>query len=296
MMERKPAMWLILAMLSLLILHDSAEGAPNTCARNPKLVKIPAGPFSMGSDRAERDYGYRIGSHAARRWRWFDNWELPRQRVALPEYFIDKNLTTQAEYRRFVWVSGHRAPFISPTDYKNQGYLVHPYASVRRYLWTKNKNGRPTYPKGLADHPVVLVSQSDAQAYCAWRGGKAPARYRLPTEAEWEKAARGAGARYFPWGNTFDTERLNYGYKMHGTTPVGAYPQGKSPYGVLDMAGNVFEWTSTPFSRSKTTMKGGGSWDDQPGITRAAARHGRDPKARHLLFGFRCVCVNHKTR
>ncbi len=246
----------------------------------------------MGSDRAERDYGYRIGSHAARRWHWFDNWELLRKRVILPEYFIDKNLTTQAEYRRFVWASGHRAPFISPENYKHQGYLVHSYESVRRYLWGKNKDGRPTYPKGQANHPVVLISQSDAQANCAWRGGKAPARYRLPTEAEWEKAARGADARYFPWGNTFDPERLNYGYKVQSTTPVGAYPKGKSPFGVLDMAGNVFEWTSTPFSKSKTTMKGGGSWDDQPGITRAAARHGRDPKAKHLLFGFRCVCVD----
>ena len=285
-------MWLILASLSLLTLQVSAEAASSTCVRDSRVIEIPTGAFSMGSDRAERDYGYRIGSHAARRWRWFDNWELLHKRVILPEYFIDKNLTTQAEYRRFVWASGHRAPFISPENYKHQGYLVHSYESVRRYLWGKNKDGRPTYPKGLANHPVVLISQSDAQAHCAWRNGKSPARYRLPTEAEWEKAARGVDARYFPWGNTFEPERLNYGYKVQSTTPVGAYPKGKSPFGVLDMAGNVFEWTSTPFSKSKATMKGGGSWDDQPGITRAAARHGRDPKAKHLLFGFRCVCVD----
>ena len=285
-------MWLILASLSLLTLQVSAEAASSTCVRDSRVIEIPTGAFSMGSDRAERDYGYRIGSHAARKWRWFDNWELLRKRVILPEYFIDKNLTTQAEYRRFVWASGHRAPFISPENYKHQGYLVHSYESVRRYLWGKNKDGRPTYPKGLANHPVVLISQSDAQAHCAWRNGKSPARYRLPTEAEWEKAARGVDARYFPWGNTFEPERLNYGYKVQSTTPVGAYPKGKSPFGVLDMAGNVFEWTSTPFSKSKATMKGGGSWDDQPGITRAAARHGRDPKAKHLLFGFRCVCVD----
>ena len=285
-------MWLILASLSLLTLQVSAEAASSTCVRDSRVIEIPAGAFSMGSDRAERDYGYRIGSHAARRWHWFDNWELLRKRVILPEYFIDKNLTTQAEYRRFVWAIGHRAPFISPKNYKHQGYLVHSYESVRRYLWGKNKDGRPTYPKGLANHPVVLISQSDAKAYCAWRAGKSTVRYRLPTEAEWEKAARGVDARYFPWGNTFDPERLNYGYKVQSTTPVGAYPKGKSPYGVLDMAGNVFEWTTTPFSKSKATMKGGGSWDDQPGITRAAARHGRDPKAKHLLFGFRCVCVD----
>lgn len=285
-------MWFILAILSLLTFHLSTDATSGACAKDSRVIKIPAGAFSMGSDRAEREYGYRIGSHAARRWRWFDNWELPRKRVALAEYFIDKNLTTQAEYRRFVWANGYHAPFISPEDYERQGYLVHPYASVHRYLWTRNKDGRPTYPKSLANHPVVLVSQSDAQAYCAWRGGESPARYRLPTEAEWEKAARGVDAKYFPWGNTFDPERLNYGYKVGATTPVGTYPKGKSPYGVLDMAGNVFEWTSTPFSKSRTTMKGGGSWDDQSGITRAAAHHGRNPKARHLLFGFRCVCVD----
>ncbi len=286
-------MWFVLVALSLLAFPVSAEAALHACGRDShKVVKIPEGPFWMGSDRAERDYAYRIGSRTARRWRWFDNWERQRKRVFLPAYFIDKNLTTHAEYRRFVWESGHRAPFISPKDYEHQGYLVHPYASVRRYLWIQGKNGRPTYPKTLKDHPVVLVSQSDAEAYCAWRGGKSRAQYRLPTESEWEKAARGADARYFPWGSVFAPERLNYGYKVRGTTPVGAYPKGASPYGVLDMAGNVFEWTSTPFSPSKATMKGGGSWDDQPGITRAAARHGRDPSTRHLLFGFRCVCSN----
>ena len=128
--QGKPLMWLILASLSLLTLQVSAEAASSTCVRDSRVIEIPTGAFSMGSDRAERDYGYRIGSHAARRWHWFDNWELPHKRVALPEYFIDKNLTTQAEYRRFVWASGHRAPFISPENYKHQGYLVHSYESV----------------------------------------------------------------------------------------------------------------------------------------------------------------------
>lgn len=285
-------MWFILVAFALLALPPAAAGAARGCAGDSGVVSIPAGAFWMGSDRAERDYGYRIGSRAARAGRWFDSWERPRRRVVLPAYFIDKNLATQAAYRRFVRASGHRAPFISAVDYQRQGYLVHPYASVRRYLWTEDEQGRPTHPEGLGRHPVVLVSRSDAEAYCAWRGGKSAGRYRLPTEAEWEKAARGADARYFPWGSAFDPGRLNHAYAAGGTTPAGAYPQGRSPYGVLDMAGNVFEWTSTPFSPSTATMKGGGSWDDQPGITRAAARHGRDPKARHLLFGFRCVCAN----
>lgn len=77
---------------------------------------------------------------------------------------------------------------------------------------------------------------------------------------------------------------------MGGTTEVGSYPRGASPYGCFDMAGNVFEWTSSEFPDGRAVMKGGGSWDDQPGICRAAARHGRNREARHILFGFRCVC------
>ncbi|MEE9256575.1 MAG: SUMF1/EgtB/PvdO family nonheme iron enzyme [bacterium] len=258
----------------------------------PDQIEIPAGPFWMGSDRAERDYGYRIGSAAARRGRWYDSWELPRRRVSLPRYFIDRNLVTQRAYQRFVRETGHRAPFISEKDYRRQGYLVHPYKDVRRYLWRRDPQaGKPAHPEGLGAHPAVLVSRADAAAYCAWRGKtRGPAGLsRLPTEAEWEKAARGAEGAYFPWGSRFDPARLNHAYRRGGTTPAGAYPGGASPYGALDMAGNVFEWTASPFEGGRAVMKGGGSWDDAPGITRAAARHGRDPKSRHLLFGFRCV-------
>ncbi len=265
---------------------NSGEGA-EPCAADPRMVEIPAGAFWMGSNRAERDYGYRIGSRAARKYRWYDSWELPRKRVRLPGYFIDRNLVTQAQYQRFVRAAGHRAPFISPENYRRQGYLVHPYEKVKRYLWRKNpKTGKPAHPPGLGDHPVVIISQADAGAYCAWRGDGR----RLPTEAEWEKAARGVEGRYFPWGNVFDPARLNHAYRHKGTTPGGAFSKGASPYGALDMAGNVFEWTSTRFGKNRAAMKGGGSWDDAPGITRSAARHGRDPKARHILFGFRCAC------
>ncbi|MBT3351352.1 MAG: SUMF1/EgtB/PvdO family nonheme iron enzyme [Nitrospinaceae bacterium] len=245
----------------------------------------------MGSDRAERDLAYRIGSNAARKGRWFDAWELPRKQLFLKNYFIDKNLVTQSEYQFFVRETGHPAPFISPEDYQRQGYLVHPYKAVRRYLWLKDAGGKPTHPAGLERHPVVLVSRLDGEAMCAWRRGKSGGKHlRLPTEAEWEKAARGTQGAYFPWGNRFDPARLNHAYHHKGTTPIGTYTKGASPYGVLDMAGNVFEWTSSDFDPGRGVMKGGGSWDDQPGITRAASRHGRSPRARHLLFGFRCMC------
>lgn len=285
----------LLAGLILAAALAAGDGAARNraggpCAADPGLIRIPAGAFWAGSDRAERDFGYRIGSKAARKWKWYDNWEQPRRRVRLPVYFIGKNLITQRGYQRFVRETGHRPPFISKTDYRRQGYLVHPYKSVRRYLWGKDAGGRPAHPAGLGAHPAVLVSRADAGAYCKWRGRRAGARYRLPTELEWEKAARGTGGRYFPWGNRFDPKQLNSGYRHKGTTPAGMFPKGASPYGVLDMAGNVFEWTASDFAKNRAAMKGGGSWDDAPGITRAAARHGRSPAARHILFGFRCAC------
>ncbi len=277
--------------LSLLSFTANIGEGTAPCAADPRMVVVPAGPFPMGSDRAERDYGYRIGSRAARKYRWYDSWELPRKRVRLPRFSIGRNLVTQRQYQNFVRATDHRAPHISPEDYRRQGYLVHPYKDVRRYLWRNDpETGKPAHPPGLADHPVVLVSRADAGAYCAWRGKG----YRLPTEAEWEKTARGTDGRYFPWGNQFDPTRLNHAYRHKGTTPVGTFPKGASPYGAIDMAGNVFEWTATPFDRNRAVMKGGGSWDDAPGITRAAARHGRDPSARHILFGFRCACGTEK--
>jgi formylglycine-generating enzyme required for sulfatase activity len=238
----------------------------------------------MGSDAKERAYAYRIGGEAAKRYRWFDA-ELPRQRVTLGTYGIDRHLVTNDEYQQFIRQTGHRAPDISEEEYRRQGYLVHPYEEVRPYLWRDRR-----YPDRRGRHPVVLVSLADALAYARWRGEPECRPYRLPTEAEWEKAARGTDGRYFPWGNRWRPEYANAEDRVGGTTEVGSYADGASPFGCFDMAGNVFEWTASEFADGKAVIKGGGSWDDQPGICRAAARHGRAKDARHILFGFRCVC------
>ncbi|MGH8070753.1 MAG: formylglycine-generating enzyme family protein, partial [Candidatus Entotheonellia bacterium] len=160
------------------------------------------------------------------------------------------------------------------------------YDAVRRFLWQDR-----TYPHGRGRHPVVLVTHADATAHCAWRGAQEKRRLRLPTEAEWEKAARGPDGRIFPWGDEFDAARLNSADKgPYDTVPVGSYPCGKSPYGLYDMAGQVFEWTSTPAEqRPGSFIVKGGAWDDLPGVTRAAARHSRPALLKHILIGLRCA-------
>ena len=246
------------------------------------MVAVPAGEFWMGSTPEEREYGYHLdeslhGSTVARRQKWFE--VETRRRLDVSAYRIDRNLVTNADYARFVAATGYRAPFVDEETWR--GYrLVHGYARVLKFLWP---GGGP--PVGREQHPVVLVSHVDAAAYCTWRGA------RLPSEAEWEKAARGADGRYFPWGNAFNKDLLNSeDGGPFDTVPVGKYPDGQSPYGVLDMAGQVFEWTSTLFRTepARYVVKGG-SWDDFPGVTRSAARHGRPPNLKHILVGFRCV-------
>ena len=254
------------------------------CGADKGVAVVPAGPFWMGSDSRERAFAYRIGGRAARRHRWFDL-ELPRRRMTLPTYAIDRYLVTHADYQRFIDQTGHRAPSVTEEEYARQGYLVHPYEKVRPYLWRDRR-----HPEGRGRHPVVLVGLADAVAYAGWRSSVEGRRFRLPAEAEWEKAARGTDGRYFPWGSRWRPDLANAEYRVGGTSNVGRYRKGASSYGCFDMAGNVYEWTSSEFPDGKAVLKGGGSWDDQPGMCRGAARHGRIKEARHILIGFRCVC------
>jgi iron(II)-dependent oxidoreductase len=138
----------------------------------------------------------------------------PQHSTDLPTYKIDKYPVTNAQYARFVAATGHRPPS----------------------TWVNGK-----IPPGRELHPVTLVSWYDANSYAQWAGK------RLPSEAEWEKAARGTDGRRWPWGNVMQPSRLNTYYNVGSTTPVTAYPQGASPYGIMDMAGNVSEWTADEF-------------------------------------------------
>jgi formylglycine-generating enzyme required for sulfatase activity len=172
----------------------------------------------------------------------------------------------------------------------NTEYRI-PYESLDEaepYNWDKEKR---SYPKGKSDHPVVLVSYEDAEQFCKWRSQKEGKEYRLPSEEEWEKAARGTDSRDYPWGNEFDQNNCNTKESgIAGTTEVTRYSNGTSPFGCYDMSGNVWEWTSTwlgSFKRKKVLR--GGSWSGNQDHARCASTYGYFPGFRLLNIGFRCV-------
>ncbi|MGD8573239.1 MAG: formylglycine-generating enzyme family protein, partial [Gammaproteobacteria bacterium] len=205
--------------------------------------------------------------------------EGPQHTMQVGSFYIDKYEVTNLQYLQSLKDTGRKPP--------------------RHFV-----NGH--IPPGKVDHPVVFVSWYDAQAYCEWAGK------RLPTDIEWEKAARGTDGRTYPWGDEFDIKYVNSPVRwvelnlIGDTTPVGAFEQGKSVYGLYDMSGNVWEWTSSrykpyPGNTRKSelyggnyrTLKGGSWWDCsfyQCGIS--APVYNRSffhPKTRNNSFGFRCA-------
>ncbi|MCO5197751.1 MAG: formylglycine-generating enzyme family protein [Anaerolineae bacterium] len=158
----------------------------------------------------------------------------------LPPFWIDKTPVTQADYKRFLDANpNHRVPFRT-----EEWATTYNWDQVRR-----------TYPSGKDYHPVVVVSWYDAGAYAEWAGK------RLPTEHEWEKAARGTDGRLYPWGDAWlDNHANTWEAQIGETSPIGLFsPQGDSPYGCVDMSGNVWEWTSTPYDAKSYRLRGG-SW------------------------------------
>lgn len=212
--------------------------------------------------------------------------ELPRHEVDLRAYRIGKYPVTHAEYAQFVKQAGHPAP-------QKAGWF-----------------GKSP-PPDRGDHPVVGVTWYDALAYCRWLSEQTGRAYRLPTEAGWEKAARGADGRLYPWGDEWDASRCNCASAQ--TTPVSAYPAGQSPYGCYDMIGNVWEWTSTlwgndwrvpEFSYPYQADDGredleadtnvcrlfrGGSFEDDVAQLRCSARRWYAPEHASKVLGFRVL-------
>lgn len=236
------------------------------------MIYIPAGPFMMGSSPMSRDAAPD---------------EKPAHKITLKAYYIDRYEVTEAQYRLFladVAQNGHGGCDRSEPASKDHT----PSAET----WAGDAPG--------SRQPVVGVDWYDAAAYCAWAGK------RLPTEAEWEKAARGSDERTWPWGDKWDRARTNsWETGRKSRTPVGTYETGASPAGVEDLAGNVWEWVRdwyAPkfyFDSPKQDPGGpatgtarvvrGGSYLSNPSGVRSTVRQGNDPIGRYSNFGFRCA-------
>lgn len=233
------------------------------------MVLIPAGEFLMGTSISLRDGGRD---------------EYPERRIFLDAFYMDTYEVTSGRYLEFIKATGHRLP-------------EHPRDKTLT-LWKG-----ATVPDAFKDHPVVNVDWFDAAAYCAWAGR------RLPTETEWERAARGTSGRRFPWGNTEPTRTLaNYLNQWRngaGLEPVGSHPQGASQEGVQDLQGNVWEWvadwydlhsyakgpTRNPKGPAEGTLKvvRGSGWESEAPLLRSAHRLSSDPMNRNHSLGFRCA-------
>lgn len=285
-----------IAAAALLLSLAACQALPPRPLGPADMAMVPAGDFLMGSPSGDG----------------FSD-ERPRRSVLLQTFHIDRYEVTNAQYEQFVKATGHAVP-------------TNPNPSVT--LWI---DGRP-FP-GSDAHPVVNVSWHDAVAYCAWEGK------RLPSEAEWEKAARGTDARIYPWGNEWSVQKANSAsywagrmiefkdtiewkaFWMDGdgariskerglkgevlTLPVGSLPEGASPYGLFDMAGNASEWVQDWFEpyyylrAPRDNPRGpdgkllkvvrGGSWLKSVSSLRTTDRDYGLPDEHQSGTGFRCA-------
>ena len=261
----------------MVIQQVANQPKPRPSTKPVEMATIPAGTFLIGNNGRGLAEG-RGNSD-----------ETPEYRAYLSTYRMDRYEVTNARYEAFVKAEGRRIP---------------------KHWKTAVSANKPdqglTYAPEKADHPVVYVDWYDANAYCHWVGK------RLPTEREWEKAARGTDGRIYPWGNRYDVQKANspqywlVKQQKGDTMPVGSFENGVSPYGLYDMAGNVYEWTHSwykPYPGNhefnahygyKNKIVRGGSWYDclSYGCGLSAPSYNRSrfaPAIRNKGFGFRCA-------
>jgi sulfatase modifying factor 1 len=269
-------------MLAVLLLSGTSAILAASAASAQNTVTIPGSTFLMGDAKGDAN-------------------ENPRT-VSVKTFALDRHEVTNAQFRAFLKATGH----VTDPERSGTGYVwTDKWRPVGGATWQR-PHGPGSNIDNKRSHPVVQVSQRDAGAYCAWRGD------RLPTESEWEFAARGTDGRRYAWGNDapvqngeISARRANYGTDSccapdatdgHRTAaPVGSFPAGVSPFGLHDMAGNVWEWTTTRFpgrssggQASWVVIKGGG-WGNNPYCLRAACKHGNPPGIGLDMVGFRCA-------
>lgn len=278
------------------------------------MVHIPAGEFAMGTSDRQRAYLRRV-------YGWEGSWtysESPERRISLPEYFIDRTPVTNEQFAQFVEDTGYR----TVAEVTGSGHIKRALGDgveeVAGVSWATPRGPGSSWQE-IPNHPVVLLAMPDVLAYAEWAGK------RLPTEPEWEKAARGTDGRLWPWGDVWEPGLCNVAefhvQRMTGgamdqarwwhlfdqitdgplTTPVGSFPDGASPYGLLDCAGNVCErtsdwykgypdsWDSSEHYGEKYHVLRGGAFHHGPELARTTARDFAHPLFRTFHDGFRCV-------
>lgn len=251
-----------------MVFSHAAQSANGVKPAPEGMVLVPAGEFLMGSTPQEVDVVKKeFGGRALYKEYPFEA-ETPKRKVKLKAFYIDSHEVTNRQYSEFIKKTGHPSP--------------------------QNWSGA-NYPANAPDNPVLFVSKDDAEAYAKWE------HKRLPTEEEWEKAARGTDGRIFPWGNQFEPDKaatadsslefIQHGLCQVGTAnKVGGTPGDVSPYGAYGMAGNVREWTATldPAHNDMAVVKGA-SWVDLHITARVAYREMVPVESKSHIISFRCV-------
>ena len=265
------------------------------------MVYVPAGEFQMGSGEEDIDYAMKLCNKTVENCErsWFER-EMPMHKVAIEGFWIDQTEVTQAQFAAFLTSQGNKTEDGMPW-----------FAIESVVCLIERKGNEYRVKQGYENYPITEVNWYGARAYCKWAGA------RLPTEAEWEFAARGPEGKVYPWGDTFDGTKLNFcdtnctygnedndyndGYGR--VAPVGSFPDGVSWCGALDMAGNAWEWVAdwygdypagrqenpTGPDRGEYRVLRGGSWQYPSYKSRSAFRHWYLPAEYGFNRGFRCV-------